>query len=145
MSSGPQVADSGDRVSLEPGQSYSIATKSYRVRLRKLDSQSVIMGGLLPVNSTLQTIADEIVILGHADAGTFSIVFPKLQNHPSIIFEPNMFDTSLESCGVFESHMTLTLQRFVQPPPPKRWSPPPPLVRGTAPRGRIDAQKVRHV
>ena len=145
MSSGPQVADSGDRVSLEPGQSYSIATKSYRVRLRKLDSQSVIMGVFLPVNSTLHTIADEIVKLGHADAGTFSIVFPMLQNHPSTIFDPNMFDTSLESCGVFESHMTLTLQRFVQPPPPKRWSPPPPLVRGTAPRGRIDAQKVRHL
>jgi hypothetical protein len=129
---------------MESELSQSSAVRSYRIRLRKLDSQSVIMGGFLPSHSTLQTLADEMAKLGHAEAGSFSIVLPKIQNRPSVIYGPDAFcATSLECCGLFENHVTLTLQRFVRRPSTQSWSPPAPLLRGVAPRGRIDSQKVR--
>lgn len=135
-------SDSGDRMATEAGPNSSNATNSYRIRLRKLDNQSVLMGGLLPADSTLRTLAQEIVKAGHAESGKFSFVIPQIQKRPSAVYDPAAFDTSLECCGVFGNHMTITLQKFL-PPAPSNWSPPPPLVRGICPRGRIDAQKVR--
>lgn len=133
-------SDSGDRMATEAGPNSSNASNSYRIRLRKLDNQTVLMGGLLPADSTLRTLAQEIVKAGHAESGKFSFVIPQIQNRPSAVYDPAAFDTSLECCGVFGNHMTITLQKFL-PPAPSNWSPPPPLVRGICPRGRIDAQK----
>ncbi len=137
-----KATDSADCTAMEAGSGHSSETRSYRIRLRKLDGQSVIMGGELPADSPLHTLAEEIVKAGHADAGKFSIVFPQLQSRLGAIYDPSSFDASLESCGVFETHMTLSLQKFA-PAAAKNWSPPPPLVRGTCPRGRIDSKKVR--
>jgi len=124
--------------------------QSYRIRVRKLDNQSVVMGGWLPPNSSLQTLANEIVRLGHAGEGTFSILLPQHQARPPANYNPDAFDTSLESCGVFGAHMTITLQSFMpsgthpaRSAPAKEWSPPPPPQRGIAPRGRINSQKVK--
>ena len=125
---------------MESSCSQSVATKSYRIRLRTLDGRSVIMGGFFPADSTMQLLADEIANLGHSDAGTFSIAFPQLANRPPAIYHPAAFNTILESCGLFSGNLTLTLAR---PPAAPNWSPPPPLVRGVCPRGRIDAHKVR--
>jgi hypothetical protein len=125
---------------MEAGSGHSNETRSYRIRLRKLDGQSVIMGGDLPADSTLQTLAQEIVKARHAEAGKFSIVFPQLHDRVGATYDPSSFDASLQSCGLFGNHITLSLQKFA---PPQNWSPPPPLVRGTCPRGRIDSKKVR--
>jgi hypothetical protein len=88
----------------------------YRIRLRTLDNKSVLMGGFLPPDSTLQTLANEISTLGHAEAGTFSIAFPVLANHPPATYNPADFGKSLESCGLFLGHLTLALQHIACPP-----------------------------
>ncbi len=104
--------------------------KSYRIRVRKVDGQSVSMSGSLPSHSTLHTLADEIVKLGHASADSFSLVLPALQGRPAAVFEPKDFTAPLESCGFFSGSMSISLQRFGSVEPssaPKRLGATPPL------------------
>lgn len=104
--------------------------KSYRIRVRKLDGQSVSMNGSMPSHSTIHTLADEIVKLGHASAGTFSLVLPAVQGRPAAVFEPKDFTAPLESCGFFTGSMSISLQKFgnVEPPSaPKQLGATPPL------------------
>jgi len=102
-------------VSTQPAslpQVSSAELKTYKIRVRKSDNQNVVMSGSLPADSTLQTLADEIVKLGHATADTFSILLPPYQRRPPTVYEPKDFTTSLESCGVFGAQMGVTLQKF---------------------------------
>ena len=86
--------------------------KSYKIRVRNFENQNMVMSGSLPADSTLQTLADEIVKLGHAAADAFSILLPPYQGRPPTVYEPKDFSTSLESCGVFGAQMGVTLQKF---------------------------------
>ena len=169
-SSPPEQSLPGSSLSPKPPAAMH---RSYRIRVRKLDNQSVVMGGWLPCDSTLHTLASEIVRLGHAGAGSFSILLPQHQLRPPATHNPDAFDASLESCGIFGAHMTITLQRFLGGggaaemkrnaaaeskaastlpatsvaecggASAREWSPPPSPSKGIAPRGRINSQKVR--
>lgn len=105
-----------DRPAMTSHSGHSGATVPYRIRLRTLDNKSVLLGGFLPPDSTLRTLADEIVRLGHAEAGSFSIVFPPLSNRPPATYVPDAFDKSLETCGLFVGHLTIALENFARPP-----------------------------
>jgi hypothetical protein len=73
------------------------------------------MDGRLPSDSTLQALVDDIVKLGHANAGAFSLVLLlPVGARPAAVFEPQDFAASLESCGFFSTHMVFTLQRLVR-------------------------------
>lgn len=105
-----------DRPAMASSSGHLGAAVPYRIRLRTLDNRSVLMGGFLPPASTLQMLANEIVRLGHAEAGTFSIVFPSLATRPPATYDPTAFGKSLESCGLFAGHLTLALEKFVHLP-----------------------------
>jgi hypothetical protein len=79
-----------------------------------IDGQIVCLEGLLSSDSTLQVLVDEIVKLGHASAGAFSVLIPQGPGHPecTTAFELNVQDssTSLESCGLFTTMMLITLR-----------------------------------
>jgi hypothetical protein len=91
-----------------------VEMKSYRIRLRKMDNQSLVMSGSLPATATLQHLADEIVKLGHASAGSFSFVLPPLQGRAPTVYEPTQFSTSMQCCDMFDKPMSVSLQKFGQ-------------------------------
>jgi len=53
--------------------------KPYTIRIRKLDGSVVTLQGTFPVDSTLQTLANEVVKLRLAEVGSFCITFPRLE------------------------------------------------------------------
>jgi hypothetical protein len=95
------------------GASQSAELKCYKIRVRKFDNQNVVISGSVPASSTLQVLADKLVDLGHAAAGTFSIALPPFLGRPPTVFEPNDFTVSMESCGIFAvSALSISLQKF---------------------------------
>jgi hypothetical protein len=102
---------------LPPVQTASAEMKNYTIRLRKVDQQSVDISGSLPADCTLQTFADEISKLGHAIAGSFSVMFPPAQGRAATVYEPKDFTTSLATTGIFDKRIVVSLQKFGQAEP----------------------------
>lgn len=98
-------------------QATSVEMKSYKIRLRKIDNQSLVINGTLPANATLQNLADEIVKLGHASADSFSVVLPPLQGRAPTVYEPKDFTASLQSLDMFDKPISVSLQKFGQVEP----------------------------
>ena len=86
--------------------------KDFRMRIRKIDNQNVVVSGKLPADGTLQSLADEIVKLGHSSAEPFSLLLPPFAGRPPTVYEPKDFTMSLESCGIFASSMSVSIQKF---------------------------------
>jgi hypothetical protein len=86
----------------------------YRHILR-VDGKRFLLTGSFPHDSTLETLASHIVRLGYAEAGSFSITFPKTVTHPARTYDPCAFGMSLHSCAFFSGQSTLTLQRIDRP------------------------------
>jgi hypothetical protein len=98
-------------------QASSVELKSYKIRLRKLDNQSVVINGTLPATASLQNLADEIVKLGHASADSFSFVLPPLQGRAPTVYDPKDFAASLRTLDVFDKPISVSLQKFGQVEP----------------------------
>lgn len=112
-----QPLPSGLPSGLPSVQTASAEMKNYTIRLRKVDQQSVDLSGCLPADCTLQTFADEITKLGHAIAGSFSVVFPPAQGRAATVYEPKDFTTSLATTGIFDKRIAVSLQKFGQAEP----------------------------